>query len=287
MGALAQRLLLDSIGKLRRHGVTLPASLTGRIQKRFAVINVSGISKKRWIGRALRLLLGLLPRGLQVPILQGPLRGYRWIVGSGVHGYWLGTYELQKQLVFSKSIKAGMVVFDVGAHVGFYTMLASVAVGDHGEVIAFEPFPENVDILRRHIAINNRRNVQIVEAAVGDQNSTGRFKRGGDSFTGRITENGDLSLPLVTLDDLVSTRAVRPPQIIKMDIEGGEYDALVGAQNLLKTCRPQIFLSTHGPDVHTKCISLLQAMGYDLVPLHGSLESTDELIASFPPRRDS
>ena len=121
------------------------------------------------MGRALRWPLGLLPNDLRVPILQGPLRGYRWIVGSGVHGYWLGTYELQKQRAFWESIKPGMVVFDIGAHVGFYTMLASVALGEQGEVIAFQPFPHNVGFLKRHLAINNRRNVRIIEAGVGDR----------------------------------------------------------------------------------------------------------------------
>ncbi len=247
------------------------------------MLNVSGISKKNWIGRILRWPLGLLPNGLEVRILQGPLRGYRWIVGSGVHGYWLGTYELQKQLVFWKSIKHGMVVFDIGAHVGFYTMLASAALGEQGEVIAFEPFPQNIDFLKRHLVINNRQNVRIIEAAVGDRRSPGRFRQGDDTFTGCITDNGDLSVPLVVLDDLVSSGAVQPPQIIKMDIEGGEYDALSGAKKILARWRPQIFLSTHGPDIHRKCLELLQDIGYDVVPLYGSLESADEVIALSPP----
>jgi len=198
-----------------------------------------------------------------------------------VHGYWLGTYELQKQLVFWESIKPGMVVFDIGAHVGFYTMLASVALGDQGEVVAFEPFPHNVDFLKRHLAINHRRNVRIIEAAVGSRNSQGRFRTGADTSTGCVSDNGDLAVPLVALDDLVSSGAVQPPQIIKMDIEGGEYDALAGAKNLLAEWHPQIMLSTHGPDVHSKCLSLLQAMGYNVVPLYDSLESTDEVIALF------
>lgn len=248
------------------------------------MINVSGISKKTWIGRALRWPLRLLPDGLRVPILQGPLRGYRWIVGSGVHGYWLGTYELQKQLAFWKSIKPGMVVFDIGAHVGFYTMLASVAVGEQGEVIAFEPFAHNVDYLKRHLAINNRRNVRIIEAAVGSRNSPGRFQKGPDTSTGCVSDSGDLSVSVVALDELVSSSSVQPPQIIKMDIEGGEYDALSGAKSLLAEWHPQIFLSTHGPDVHSKCLGLLKTMGYNVVPLYNSLESTDEVIALFTPQ---
>lgn len=64
-----------------------------------------------------------------VPVLQGSLRGRKWIVGSSNHGCWLGSYEWKKQRLFTRTVSSGDVVFDIGAHVGFYTLLASVLVG--------------------------------------------------------------------------------------------------------------------------------------------------------------
>ena len=76
-----------------------------------------------------------------MPIWQGRLKGKRWIVGSGASGYWRGSYEYENQLVFVRMVARGSTVFDVGAHVGFYTLLASVVVGPAGRVFAFEPVP--------------------------------------------------------------------------------------------------------------------------------------------------
>jgi len=81
----------------------------------------------------------VIPRSVRVPILQGPLRGKCWIVGSATHGCWLGSYEAVKQSAFAASVKAGGVTYDVGANVGFYTLLASALAGPRGHVFASSP----------------------------------------------------------------------------------------------------------------------------------------------------
>ena len=93
-------------------------------------MNITGISATTWLGKLLRLPLNLIPKKAIVPILKGRLKGKKWIVGSGIHRFWLGTYEWHHHTsVFEKRIKEGGIVFDIGAHVGFYTLLASVLVG--------------------------------------------------------------------------------------------------------------------------------------------------------------
>lgn len=78
--------------------------------------NLSGISNKTLIGKLLRAPLRLIPRSAVFPILQGPLRGKRWTVGSGSHGCWLGSYEYSKQTLLRQELRAGQVVafFHVG-----------------------------------------------------------------------------------------------------------------------------------------------------------------------------
>src|ERR1700722_9598796 len=113
-----------------------------------ALANLSGISKESLIGRLLRVPLRLIPRSTVLPIMQGALQGKKWRVGSGAHGCWLGSYEFHKQKALQDEIKAGYVVYDIGANVGFYALLASVLVGETGFVYAFEPFPGNLRELR-------------------------------------------------------------------------------------------------------------------------------------------
>ena len=116
------------------------------------------LSNETRLGRLLRLPLRLLPAGAVVPILSGPLRGRRWVVGAGPHGYWLGTYEADKQRLLQTLLREGDCFFDVGANVGFFTLLASALVGRSGRVVAFEPLPQNLAFLRRHLLLNRPHN---------------------------------------------------------------------------------------------------------------------------------
>ena len=97
-------------------------------------MNFSGISNKKLLGKLLRFPFRFIPTDMRMPILQGRLKGKKWIVGSSNHGCWLGSYEYEKRLVFEKTVTKGSIVFDIGAHVGFYTLLASVLVGPGGRV---------------------------------------------------------------------------------------------------------------------------------------------------------
>lgn len=103
------------------------------------MINFSKINKKSFLGKILRFFLKLIPKKTILPILQGPLRGSKWIVKAGVGGYWLGSYEVADQSLMVNNINKGDVVYDIGAHVGFFTLLASKLTGVKGKVYAFEP----------------------------------------------------------------------------------------------------------------------------------------------------
>src|SRR5215471_15904440 len=125
------------------------------------MLNFSYTNNKSLLGGLLRLPLRLLPRDMTVRILQGELRGKKWIVGSSDHGCWLGSYEFEKQILLTKMIKQNTNFFDIGAHVGFYTLLASYLVKDSGNVFAFEPFPRNIEYLEKHLMANGIQNVTL------------------------------------------------------------------------------------------------------------------------------
>lgn len=119
------------------------------------MINFSAISNRSITGKILRFFLWFITQKTTVRILQGPLKNKKWIKGSGVNGYWLGSYESDEQKVFIENLKKGDIVFDIGANVGFYSLLAAEVIGFKGKVFSFEPLPENFKHIKKHIEINN------------------------------------------------------------------------------------------------------------------------------------
>jgi len=249
-------------------------------------IEADAMVSNSMLGRLLsRITLMILPPDLEMPIWFGPLRGKKWIIGSFLHRCWLGVYEYRKQRLFARSIRPGQVIYDVGANVGYYSLLASSLIGDTGLVVAFEPLPRNVDFLKRHIAINHISNLMIINAAVADRSGRIRFSPGAHHAMGRVQADGSMEFEAVSLDDCIHRLALPSAHIIKMDIEGGEFIALLGARTLLKEFHPTIFLATHGPRVHHDCCQLLSAIGYKLKAIDGRpIAQSRELVASFLPQ---
>lgn len=245
-------------------------------------MNFSGISNQTVMGKLMRLPLRLIPSQMRVPILQGRLKGKRWIAGARNHGCWLGSYEYDKQVLFEKIVTEGSIVFDVGAHVGFYTLLASVLVGPKGRVFAFEPFPANFSYLKQHLRLNHITNVTAIAAAVSDSAGTAYFENGTHSSQSHLALQGSLQVETLTLDDLIERGQVSPPDYIKIDVEGAEMLVLSGARALLAKHHPTIFLATHGPELHQQCCQFLSNLGYQLNYIGGScLEKSDEILAVY------
>ncbi len=232
------------------------------------------------LGRVLRWPLRLAPHGRAVPVLFGPARGLRWVVGVGLHGCWLGTYEWRKQSRFVRAVAPGAVVYDIGANTGFYTLLAARRAGPGGAVHAFEPNPRNLAPLREHVRLNRFKHVTVHPLALSDRAGELAFEDTG-SFTGRLAQQGGLKVNAATLDQLVFARQLPAPTLVKIDVEGAELAVLRGGQELIRRHRPAIFLATHGSDVHATCCRLLAEWNYQLEPIdrHQSLEAADELIA--------
>jgi len=243
-------------------------------------MNFSKINYRSFLGRILRLPLRLIPKGMVLLILQGRLRGKRWIVGAGEHGYWLGSYEFNKRLAFEHEVTPGTVLYDIGANVGYFSLLAAVLVGAKGKVFAFEPFPRNVAFLRKHIALNGLKNIQVIEAAVSNHSGEAAFKLGMSDSMGHLGESGDINVRLVCLDEWLATGKLVPPDFIKIDVEGAEYEVVSGAQQLLSQYRPILFLDTHQREAHHATIALLENLGYQFEVLDGkSLDETREMLA--------
>ena len=212
-----------------------------------------------------------------MPIRAGALKGKRWHITTRSR-FLLGTYEPAQTCLFQQTVKAGDVVYDIGAHVGYYTVLASVLVGNRGQVVAFEPVPTNLYYLRRHVQMNRCDNVTVIEACVAEASGTSKFQTMGTG-SGHIAENGKLMVRTVTLDELVQRGTIAAPDCIKIDVEGAEYLVLQGGKSVIARTHPTIFLSLHGDQVRKQCYEFLTACGYDLRPIgEEPLEGAQEVL---------
>ena len=233
-------------------------------------------------GKVLRLPLRLLPSGMTIPILRGPLRGKKWILGSQRHAFWLGSYEPHIQRLMVQELKKGSTFYDIGANVGFYSLLASFLVAP-GKVFAFEPLPTNIDYLRRHLALNAIRNVDVLEVALSDLTGTGQFQAEPTRAMGRLEDRGNLCVKMSSLDALLESGEISPPDSIKMDIEGAEFKALLGAKICFAKYKPKLLLATHGREIHEKCTQLLRSWNYEITVVEMQSADRGEVIATPTP----
>jgi FkbM family methyltransferase len=156
-------------------------------------------------------------------------------------------YEAPEVRFMKKWLRRGDVVVDVGAHVGFFTLLAAKLVGPEGEVRAFEPVPANFDALELNLAMNGYTWVSPLRAAVSD--APGDLSLGLDeprlvgASTADFSVGGELSsvtAPAVTLDDVLG--ADRRVRLLKIDAEGHEPHVLAGAARILESSPPEAIL---------------------------------------------
>jgi len=227
------------------------------------MINFSRIDYEKRLGRLLRLPLRLVPRSAVFPIIQGPGRGIKWKIGSGNHGYWLGSYVVDVQTYLKETLTNGCVFYDIGAHAGFFSLIASRLVGNDGRVFSFEPNRTNAVNMKEHIFINEISNIEVIEKAVGNGTGTVFLKEEEAHGIGsHISGEGDYEVEMIGLDDFVFMHGKSRPDLIKMNIEGSELEALKGSARLIKELRPRFVIFTHGESLKMQCKLFLSNFHY-------------------------
>jgi len=161
--------------------------------------------------------------------------------------YWSGAYEPSVQQALGENIMTGAVCWDIGAHIGFFALLASRLVGPTGLVHAFEPVHENRQRLVRNLALNRATNLYIHGCAVGEHIGTAALRRHERSSMWSVVAVGDGGPPIkiVTLDSLL--RQLGPPQLVKIDVEGMEVEVLRGGRMLLGEIEPVLVVEYSAP----------------------------------------
>jgi FkbM family methyltransferase len=182
-------------------------------------------------------------------------------------GWWLARNDLLSDAVFAgffdgpdvkfleRFVEEAMTVIDIGAHLGFYTLLMSSRVGTQGHVLAFEPSPREFPHLKTHIWINARSNVRLENAALADRSgSMELFLTGVPGTTGNSLRRPEVNcfqsvaVPVITLDEYLSEKDIQDVDLIKLDAEGAELKILAGAVGLLsRSRRPLILCEINDP----------------------------------------
>jgi len=228
------------------------------------------------LARFIRISLNrVVPEGVQeVEIAGGALKGYHLALDLRKEkDYWLGTYEPVLQQCIIDFVEPGWTVFDVGANIGYISLILQKAVGDRGRVIAFEALPENIGRFKRNIELNRKtESIFLLNKAVIDREGKVDFLVGPSGATGKaagsagrdITAKDTLTIEGVSLDDYIQAFPQNTPRLIKMDIEGGEILALKGMRTILATIRPLVFIEVHGRDAAEVVWQVFQDYAYRL-----------------------
>jgi FkbM family methyltransferase len=187
-----------------------------------------------------------------VVVRSGPAKGLTIVIRPREEKfYWAGTVEPGVQEALLADLHEGARFWDVGAHCGFFTSLASRLVGSQGQVVSFEPCDENRARLTETVHLNDAGNVQIVPWALGASSGTATMREGETSTTwSTIPAEGSngkaVEVEQRTLDECA--RELEPPDLIKVDVEGAELEVLEGAKELIGSVTPDLIIEFHSPD---------------------------------------
>jgi FkbM family methyltransferase len=220
-------------------------------------------------------------------VAQGPLAGLAFYVPGGRDAPWAdrllaGTYEPDMTAAFHALARSGGTLYDIGAHVGYYTALWLRLGG--GRVEAFEPVPSTWQILEQMLARNGlTTQVGVHVVALGRAAGQGQMRvdaadlgaasaafleGSGGLDSGLAVAPGRTAQPVpVTvqrLDDVVRERGLPGPTVIKLDVEGAEANVLAGAAEVLSRYQPAILCEVHRIDAGLEVAQQLTRLGYGL-----------------------
>jgi FkbM family methyltransferase len=227
-----------------------------------------------------RLIKNLLyPHGSVRRVLRGPLRGTKFLVGNSMgftYAYGSSGFGFD---YFTDRIKPGGSVYDIGANMGQMTLLFSRLVGIDGKVTSFEPAPEPFRHLKTNVELNNLSNVALHNAGASDSVGTAEFfydhshntqGKFGHVETSYVVDGAKaLTVNVLTLDSILE-KDDRPPDFLKVDVEGAAGVVFAGATNLLKQHAPVIYIELHGPEEQAAVYRLISEFGYRVEDKQGN-----------------
>ena len=187
-----------------------------------------------------------------------------------VHPYYFrGGWMVDGDMIYetlNKLVESGNIFFDIGANVGQTTIISSRSVEGGGCIVAFEPSARNIQMLKYHVRWNRLNNVRVEATCVGASNGEVEFSLVNDGLDSSnsltFSRKSDIPemkrklqnimVPITTIDDYCRRTGITP-DVVKIDVEGAEYDVLMGAKEVLMTKRPKLLIARRtGEDCHPR-----------------------------------
>ncbi|MDJ0620593.1 MAG: FkbM family methyltransferase [Calothrix sp. MO_192.B10] len=229
-----------------------------------------------------------------ITISQGVGAGLKFAPDNSNPDFAKGTYEVPLQKALADYLKPGDVFYDIGANIGFFTVLGAHLVGKSGYVYGFEPVPENVQRIRHNLQLNNFSHTTVLENAVSVHTGGGRLllaqHSGGAMLASAGTPpdfTGAMNVNLACIDDLVAQKALKPPTLVKVDVEGAEIDAFKGMRQTIEKYKPTIIYEVDDGNKESfaqksKALeNLISSMGYQVMPLAAGYPGVNWHIGHF------
>lgn len=230
--------------------------------------SVPGIARlQRWL-----VARFLSDRPFVHTINVGPANGLRFEVTLPLDkAVWTGIYEPGFTAAIVEHVKPGDICYDIGGYRGFVS--GAMALAGAMKVFVFEPLPSNQEALRRLCELNPQLPISLLTVALGDADESAFLKIMPDSSMGKLASCsfqaeapalGEIAVTVRRIDSLLQCREILPPNVVKIDVEGGELDVLSGAAEMLHMSRPTIFLEAHTHALEKACSERLLRLGYKI-----------------------
>lgn len=267
-----------------------------------SLANVGTILRERGPGTLASAVWNLARGNLHRHVLgrrfvERPVHGYRMLLDMQDRGIsrsllLFGTREVEHKVILERVLQPGMTVFDIGANIGYYVLMELALIGPAGKLVAIEPAPSNVALLKRNLALNGYDGVPVIQSAVSDKPGEKLFHLSHQSNLGTFHDTGSgvphlsgesITVPTVTVTELAAEHGA--PDLIRMDVEGHEVEVIGGMLEHIRKGKlaPMILFETHlsrYSDDHDMAgvLKKLFASGYTTRYLASSWERGTRLI---------
>ena len=245
--------------------------------------------------RLITALAGDQERMVTMPVFAGPARGLRFrgdLIRRKEAYIYLGRHETDILRTVLPIIKPGWVVWDCGTYIGYYTAIFARAVGPAGQVVAIEMDRRNLARTQENVQLNGFANVHYVNAGLGApvgivefvlDDATNSHLPGtyvGGSEMKAVWQERDAGkqrerVEVVSLDQALLQRKLPAPDLIKIDIDGSEKDALLHGESMFERVRPLVLLELHNPECDRAAWDFSRRYRYEL-----RSAETQELVES-------
>ena len=215
----------------------------------------------------------------------GPAAGLRFEVTLPMDkGIWTGTYEYDFTSAIVEHVQKDDICYDIGGYRGFVS--GAMALAGASRVFVFEPLPVNRKALAKLVELNPELPISLLSYAISDNDGLGQFRVMPDTSMGNLADScvpeatmqmDPIPVAVRQIDSLVRTQEIPRANVVKIDVEGAELAVLKGSLNLLRECRPKIFLEAHSAALERACSELLVPLCYNIHRIQSKLRSENSV----------